>query len=148
MMNGYNEDDYVLLLGETLESPAWRAMSHGAQALYVILKSYYSVRARNNGKIILSTRTAALELGSGLEEIRNWFRELKHFGFIVQQGERRPGYSLCWRLTELGYMKEKPTKDFLLWDGKPFVWPMRASRVSYHATENGRVQQQAGQQSA
>jgi hypothetical protein len=25
-----------------------------------------------------------------------------------------------WRLTELGHMKEPPTRDFLRWDGKPF----------------------------
>jgi hypothetical protein len=25
-----------------------------------------------------------------------------------------------WRLTEVGYMKEQPTKDFLKWDGTPF----------------------------
>ena len=120
-----NDDDYVSMLPETLYSPAWRAMSHGARSLYVALKTRYSVRERNNGRIVLSIRTAAQELGSGHEDVVRWFRELEHFGFIVRQGER---HAPRWRLTELGCMKERPTTDFMRWDGKPFVRQTRASR--------------------
>jgi hypothetical protein len=27
----------------------------------------------------------------------------------------------CWRLTELGYLKQEPTRDFLRWNGAPYV---------------------------
>jgi hypothetical protein len=68
---------WVPLLGETLGSPAWRAMSHGARSLYIALKRRHSRNFNNNGKIYLATRNAAKEVGSGLEEIGNWFRELE-----------------------------------------------------------------------
>jgi len=122
-----SEDEYVMMLPETLACPAWRAMSHGARNLYVLLKARYVWRERNNGKIVLPMRTAAAEMGSAREEIVRWFRELEHFGFIVRQGAGE-GQSPCWRLTELGYMKERPTRDFIRWDGKPFVRQTRASR--------------------
>jgi hypothetical protein len=124
-MNNFTEDDSVILLTETLRCPAWRAMSHGARQLYVLLKARYSGRERNNGKIILPIRTAAQELGSGNEEVVRWFRELQHYGFIVRQGDSRSPH---WRLTELGYAKERPTRDFMHWDGTPFVRRTRASR--------------------
>jgi hypothetical protein len=116
---------FLPLLNDTLDSPAWRAMSHGARSLYVALKRRYSTNFKNNGKIYLGTRDAAKELGSGLEEIGNWFRELQHYGFIVMTtpgclGVEGVGKAPHWRLTELGYMKDLPTKDFMRWDGAKF----------------------------
>ena len=43
---------FVPLLTETLDAAAWRAMSHGAQMLYVALKRRYSVRMHNNGRLV------------------------------------------------------------------------------------------------
>jgi hypothetical protein len=34
-----------------------------------------------------------------------------------------------WRLTELGYMKDAPTCDFLRWKGEPFVDPKKQKPV-------------------
>jgi hypothetical protein len=114
--------DVVLLLGETLESPAWREMSHGAKALYVVLKTHCSPRERNNGKVVLPIRRAAQELGrSAHEDVVRWFRELQHFGFIVLKGEDKERRCCQWRLTELGYMREQPTREFARWDGTPFA---------------------------
>jgi len=117
---------FVPLLKETITTPAWRAMSHGARSLYVSLKLRYSSNLRNNGKIYLSTRAAAIELGSNRDAIQRWFRELRHYGFIVMT---EPAYLGCdgkgkaphWRLTELGSMADlTPTKDFLRWNGIKF----------------------------
>jgi hypothetical protein len=52
-------------------------------------------------------------------------RELQHYGFIVMTesgclGVNGRGKAPHWRLTELGYMHEPPTKDFLKWDGELF----------------------------
>src|SRR5262249_43331941 len=74
---------FVPLLIATLDSPAWRAMSHGAQSLYVALKRRYNVKNHNNGRIYLSQRQARQELRSHHNEIARWFRELQHYGFIV-----------------------------------------------------------------
>ena len=41
---------FVALLKETLASPAWLAMSHGARNLYVALKARYSSNLHNKGR--------------------------------------------------------------------------------------------------
>jgi hypothetical protein len=107
---------FVPLFKETLATPAWRKLSHGARSLYVALKLRH---IKNNGRVYLATRDAAKELGSGLEEIGNWFRELQHYGFIVMT---RPGYlgldgkglAPHWRLTEVGYMNDPPGRHKIL----------------------------------
>jgi hypothetical protein len=116
---------FVPLLKSTLASPAWRAMSHGARSLYVALKAFYNARNHNNGKLFLSTRDAAKTIGSGTEEIVRWYRELQHYGFIVQVtggclGSDGEGFAPHWRLTELGYMRDPPTRDFMRWNGVKF----------------------------
>jgi hypothetical protein len=118
---------FVPLLKETLDCAAWRAMSHGARSLYVALKRRYNRDFHNNGRLYLSQREAAEEIGSARNQVARWFRELQHYGFIVMTS---PGYlgidghgrAPSWRLTELGYMKEPPTRDFMRWvDGDFFV---------------------------
>jgi hypothetical protein len=117
---------FVPLLKETLATPAWKAMSHGARSLYVALKLRYSSNFKNNGKLYLSQRDAIKEIGSGFEEIGNWFRELQHYGFAVMTqpghlGVDGEGLAPHWRLTELGYLNDPPTRDFMKWDGTKFV---------------------------
>jgi len=124
---------FVPLLRETLDSAAWGAMSHGARSLYVALKRRYNSDFHNNGKIYLSLRDASQEIGSGREEIVRWFRELQHYGFIVLTqagylGLDGKGKAPHWRLTECGYMKDPPTRDFMKWDGVKFKHPRRAAR--------------------
>jgi hypothetical protein len=116
---------FVPLLIDTIDSPAWRAMSHGAKALFIALKRRYFHTNHNNGRIFLSQRLAAKELGSHHNEIARWFRELQHYGFIVMMspgclGLEGRGKAPRWRLTELGYMRELPTRDFARWNGTPF----------------------------
>ena len=117
---------FVPLLIATLNQPAWRALSHGAQVLYIALRRRYSVNFHNNGKIFLSQRMAAKELNSHHNQIARWFRELQHYGFIVLSqpgwlGVEGKGKAPRWRLTELGYMRDFPTRDYEKWDGTPFV---------------------------
>src|SRR5262249_30828602 len=114
---------FVPLLKDTLASPAWLAMSHGAKILYVALKARYHLH--NNGRLFLSQRDARRAIGSSFNQIARWFRELQHFGFIVQTqssslGVDGKGKAPHWRLTECGYMKDPPTRDFMKWDGRPF----------------------------
>src|SRR5437899_4477110 len=74
---------FVPLLINTLETPAWRALSHGAKVLYVALKRRFNLKNHNNGRIFLSQRMAVKEMRSHHNQIARWFRELRHYGFIV-----------------------------------------------------------------
>ncbi len=120
---------FVPLLIHTIDTPAWRIMSHGAKALYIALRRRYSPNTHNNGRIFLSTRDAANEINSHRDRITRWFRELQHCGFIVMTnpgclGVDGKGKAPHWRLTELGSyvggILEPPTRDFLRWNGEPF----------------------------
>jgi hypothetical protein len=116
---------FVPLLKDTLDAPSWRAMSHGARSLYVALKRRYNQNNQNNGRLFLSLRDAEKELRSHHNQIVRWYRELQHYGFIVLQtagvlGVKGRGQAPRWRLTELGYMRDPPTRDFNHWDGKRF----------------------------
>jgi hypothetical protein len=138
---------FVPVLIDTLDQPAWQAMSHGAQMLYIALKRYYSARDRNNGRLFLSQRKAVQELRSHHNQIARWFRELQHFGFIVMQtpgflGVEGKGQAPRWRLTELGYMNDPPTREYARWGGTPFIdqikpragKPARGVRESRHGS--------------
>jgi hypothetical protein len=112
---------FVPLFNDTLDAPAWRALSHGAKALYIALKR----RCVTNGKVYLSFRDARQELRSGLTEIGRWYRELEHYGFIVKTaaghlGVEGKGVATKWRLTEIECMNKPATHDFLRWDGRRF----------------------------
>jgi hypothetical protein len=129
---------FVPLLIGTLDAPAWRAISHGAQILYVALRRRYSVTIHNNGRLFLSQRKAAKELRSHHNEIARWFRELQHYGFIVimtpgNLGVEGKGKAPRWRLTELSYMKDAPTRDFTRWDGRRFEDTKPKSRAGISA---------------
>jgi hypothetical protein len=131
-MAKHKHPPFVMIVRETLDSPAWRAMSHGARSLFIALKRRYSSNYHNNGKIFLSQRDASKEIGSSTEEITRWYRKLQHYGFIVMTAPGHPGVegegkAPHWRLTDVGYMKDPPTRDFLKWDGTKFK---RRSRVS------------------
>jgi hypothetical protein len=122
---GRIEGPFVPMLICTRKSPAWRALSPYAREVYVTLKSRYGFDARNNGRIYLSTRDGAEETGFNDKTIARCLRELQHYGFIVMTeagclGVNGKGKAPHWRLTELGYMREPPTRDFLKWDGEMF----------------------------
>ena len=117
---------FVPLLISTIDSPAWRQLSHSAQMLYVALKRR-APRERNEA--YLSFRHARDELRARPQKIADCFRELAHYGFIVKTqdgwlGVEGKGQSPHW-LTELGRtprassdgLPEGPTRDFLRWDG-------------------------------
>ena len=63
---------------------AYRCLSMGARVLYVALKRRYWRDRHNNGRIYLSQRDTSRELNRDTNQITRSFRELQHFGFIVQ----------------------------------------------------------------
>jgi len=126
---------------ETLESPAYKQLSFGARALLTALRKHC---VKNNGHVYLSQRDASKALGhKRRNDIANWYRELQHYGFIVQTeaaslGVDGKGKATHWCLTELPMRKGNnefmtATKDFLRWDGtvfKPHVRPSRRWNAS------------------
>jgi hypothetical protein len=122
---GRIEGPFTAVLNTTLDSKAWKAMSHGARSLNIAIKRCYNWKIHNNGRLYLSHRKAAEEIGSDTNQITRWFEENQYYGFLRQTkpgclGVDGKGRAPHWRLTELGYMGDPPTRDFLRWDGVPF----------------------------
>lgn len=127
---------FVPLFRETLKSPAYRQLSFGARALFTALRMRC---VKNNGHVYLSQRDAGEELGhTNRNDIANWFRELQHYGFIVQTegaslGLDGKGKAPHWRITDMPTRDGSggivsATQDFLRWDGvllEPHVAPSR-----------------------
>jgi hypothetical protein len=116
---------FVPMLKDTMGAAAWRAMSPYARVLYMALKSRYSFKDRNNGRIYLSVRRAAEETGLDKKTIARAFREIQFYGFAVMTnpgclGVEGRGKAPHYRLTELGYMTDPPTRDFMQWSGELF----------------------------
>jgi hypothetical protein len=116
----------VPLLKSTITTEAWKALSHGARSLYAVLRSRYNITTQN--AVYASTRVAEKELGrhSNRTIVLLWFRELQHYGFIVEvspahHGVNGHGKAPHYRLTEDWYLGKAPTRDFSAWDGTPFT---------------------------
>jgi hypothetical protein len=109
---------FVSILKPTLQEPAWKALPYGARCLYITLKSFFN--GRNNGRIYLGVRKAATELKASRSSTERWFRDLRDHGFIRPTqgaflGTEGHASATYWRLTELGYMGEQPTREFKQW---------------------------------
>lgn len=117
---------FVPLFRETLDSPGWKALSFGARLLYIALKGFYNFKSDNNGKLYLAQRKAADLIGADKDSVPRWFRELEFYGFIVKTrrshlGFEGKGQAAHWRLTEVGLRGERPTHEFLFWNGVRFT---------------------------
>lgn len=128
--HGKIDGQFTPLLWSTMDTPAWKQVSHGAKCLYIELRRRVP-RERNQS--YLSNRLAARELRADRQKVREWFAELEHYGFIVLAvpgclGVEGKGRAPHWRLTELGStprasadgLPDLPSRDFLKWDGVLF----------------------------
>jgi hypothetical protein len=132
---------FVPLLKATIETESWKALSHGARSLYVVLKARYNSKLHN--AVWVSTRDAEEELGqcSNRHSIMRWFRELQHYGFIVMvspahHGVSGHGKAPHYRLTEEWHLDKAPTRDFLSWDGTLFTEKKRRGAQLLTAEKN------------
>ena len=74
---------FAILLFMTLDTPAWRALSTAAQALYPwLVMEFKGKNYNNNGKIRLSVRQAALKMGTSKDTVARAFGDLQAKGFI------------------------------------------------------------------
>lgn len=77
-------EHWTKMIRPTMETPAWRALSLCAQALYPWLKlEWHGPNANNNGKISLSVRQAAEVLGVRPDTAGKAFHDLQAKGFLV-----------------------------------------------------------------
>lgn len=77
-------EHYTKMVRTMMQTPAWRALSPVAQALYPWIKlEWKGSSANNNGKIKLSVRQAAQKLGVSRNTASDGFRELQAKGFLV-----------------------------------------------------------------
>ena len=127
------------VLHSTMDTAAWRAMSHGARLLYLSLKRRVP---RDRNIAFLSYRQAQAELRSSRRKIGEWFKELQYYGFTILEqhgslGVDGKGKSPHWRLTELGTtsktsstgLPEPPTRDYQRWNGIRWKRPGDRRRV-------------------
>ena len=105
--NEQPKEHWTKMLRQTMEEPAWRALSPMAQALYPWLKfEWRGPQANNNGKIRLSVRQAADRIGCSINAAARAFHELQAKGFITVRENACLGIdgaakSPAYELTEL-----------------------------------------------
>jgi hypothetical protein len=127
---GKIEGQFVYLLYSMMDCPAWKSLSCGARSLYTELKRGVS---KGRSTAYLSLRVAEQRLGASRHKVREWYAELKHYGFIVDHlpgclGVDGKGKAPHYRLTELGTtsktsangLPDIPTREYLKWDGVLF----------------------------
>ncbi len=125
---------FIPIIRTTVQIPAWKALSFGARSLYHVLRGFLRHDNLNNGKVYRSYREAADDLGTKSKtSVQRWFRELEHYGFIVQTtgaclGVDGDGVAPHWRLTECPTIDAKgahfaATRDFERWEGVLFDDP-------------------------
>lgn len=121
--NEAHTERFTTMIRNTMLTPAWRALSPCAMALYPWLRmEWRGPKANNNGKISLSVRQAADRLGIGVNTAARAFHELQAKGFIVVKrhaclGVKGQGTSPEFELTEIAMPGDgnRARKLFLDW---------------------------------
>lgn len=100
-------EHWTKMIRNTMETPAWRALSTTAQALYPWLKmEWKGPQANNNGRISLPVREAAERLGCGRDTAARAFHDLQAKGFLLlidhgRMGVEGKGAPPTYEITEL-----------------------------------------------
>lgn len=90
-----------------MQTPAWRALTPTAQALYVWIKhEWRGAKFNNNGELRLSVRQAAEAMGCAINTAMRAFQDLQAKGFIIQTqgaclGTEGMGKAPAYELTEI-----------------------------------------------
>lgn len=115
------EARFVQLINGFRQEPAWLKLGYPARLAYIELKALYD--GQNNGRIMASVRWLAEQIGCSKATAERAIIELQDHGFIVRMGRGALGLDgrgsgSTWRLTELGFMGDQPTKDYRAWQPK------------------------------
>jgi DNA-binding transcriptional MocR family regulator len=116
-------EQFAQMIRNTMSTPAWRALSPCAQALYPWLKlEWRGPKANNNGRIALSVRQAAEKMGVSINTAAKAFHDLQAKGFLVVKkaahlGVKGQATSPEFELTEIALpgKDERPRRQYLDW---------------------------------
>lgn len=108
---------FVRMTFNVMDTPAWRALSADAKALYPLI---WRVAYAHGNEGNLSIRQAMEYLRVGKNRAPQVFHELQAKGFIVPVtigclGISGQGKSTAYRVTELPHRGSPPTQDFNKW---------------------------------
>lgn len=137
---------FTKMIRSTMETPAWRALTTTAQALYPWLKmEWRGPQANNNGRISLPVRDAAARLGCNIKTAGRAFHDLQAKGFLIliefgRMGVEGKGSPPTYEITELappGGDSYSGKKLYLHWQaGRDF--PVRGHTPSNPTGLNGK----------
>ena len=105
--NEQRTDQFTKMIRNTMDTPAWRALSSTAQALYPWIKlEWKGPQANNNGRISLPVREAAERLGCSKDAAARAFHDLQAKGFLMliehgRMGIEGKGAPPAYEITEL-----------------------------------------------
>lgn len=105
--NENKKEAVTVLRLDVMRTPAWRALSLPAQALYPWIKlEWRGAKFNNNGKLRLSVRQAAECMGCNIKTVMRAFQDLQAKGFIIQTegaclGTEGMGKAPAYELTEI-----------------------------------------------
>jgi hypothetical protein len=130
---------FVRLGHDLTGSPAWRVLGTYARDAYAWIERRN--RGNNNGKIPMSVRELAREMGVAINTAHKALHRLQLFGFIVPTVKGYmgtdfiPRKATLWRLTEHRTNAAGPTRDYL--DGTSrmrsahttFIWRVSTRRT-------------------
>ena len=148
VVRGEPAEHFTKMIRTTMETPAWRALSTTAQALYPWLKlEWRGPQANNNGKIRLSVREAAERLGvSDQNTAARAFHDLQAKGFLVLTehavlGIEGAAKSPAYELTELALpYGDKPDGRKLYRDWRPGAdFPVHKARAHNPKGKTGKA---------
>lgn len=127
-----------------MQTPAWRALSPTAQALYVWIKhEWRGSKFNNNGKLRLSVRQAAECMGCGRNAAARAFQDLQAKGFIIQTegaclGVEGMGKAPAYELTEINPAGvQGPGKQWFLNWSEGHDFPVKVMATSNPTGRNG-----------
>lgn len=104
-----------------IDTPAWRALSLSAQALFPwLIMEFKGAEFNNNGQISLSVRQAAERMGVARDTAAKAFRDLQAKGFIVvKRGASLgvEGHGKCpeYEITFIATLHKEASKLYLDW---------------------------------
>lgn len=139
---------FAPMIRDTMETPAWRALSSTSQSLYVWLKLEWKGAANNNnGKIQFSNRQASNCLGVSINTASRAFHDLQAKGFIVVTkaailGVGGDAKSACYEVTEMSIPqndKHKPRQLYKNWKPEQ-EFPVHKSMANNPTGRNGRLE--------
>lgn len=144
--NEQRTEQFTKMIRNTMETPAWRALSSTAQALYPWLKlEWKGPQANNNGQISLPVREAAERVGCSKDAAGRAFHDLQAKGFLIlvthgRMGIEGKGASPTYEITELaarGGDHPSGRKLYLHWD-KDHEFPVKGHTPSNPTGRNGK----------